>query len=242
MDFYVRFVIKNIKIVSHYYKKNNLLCDNSSFAKLFNSLKPKIMKTQQKYLKMKNIHSFILYVILSLSLVITSCGDDDDESGSSCTLAGLTADQQSLVLNLLSGDCGAQAKTWNYVEVQSAGVKKTWDGFRLALSKSTVGDKAAIQYSATLPTSIQNDANFQRVWPSTGKITIGAVSENSVVITRHGTDDAEDASVASATISLNEDKTRLTISFTVSEPAAQPATRALGTPNGAWTFVLAPAE
>ena len=196
------------------------------------------MKTKQTYLSNRIIHSFILCVIISLPLAVTSCGSDDDGGDSSCSLAGLNADQQSLVLSLLSGDCGDQSKTWNIESVTSAGETKAWDGFSITLSKSTSGDNTAIQYSATLPTQIQSNTEFQRVWPSTGKITIGAVTNNSVTITRLGANDQADASVSSATISLNEAKDKVTISFTIGAQSG----RVLGTPNSAWVFVLVPAS
>ena len=62
------------------------------------------------------------------------------------------------------------------MSVTHEGEVNTWDNFSLTLSKSEVAGKAAILYTATLPPAIQNDADFQRVWPSTGKVTIDAVN------------------------------------------------------------------
>ena len=193
------------------------------------------MKTQQT--NFKNIRSLIFSAILSLPLVITSCGEDDGDGGdSSCTLEGLETNQQDLVLGLLSGDCGDQSQVWNYVSATSEGETKTWDNFSLTLSlnSSAVNGKAAILYTATLPTAIQSDPGFQRVWPSTGAVTIDAITASGATITRYNADGTPDSNVESFTVTLGSDN-RLTISFTVKP---EEATRVLGTPTGAWAFVL----
>ena len=185
----------------------------------------------------KHALGIVLLCAFLASALLTSCGDEDDDSAA-CTLDGLSTEQQSLVLGLLSGDCGVTAQKWVYQSATSGGTALTgdgWGGFHLTLNKDTVGGKAALSYKANLPATVGENAEYQRVWPTSGKLALAAEpTTNQVSITRYSSDGVVDGNISNAQVVLNEDKS-VTISFTV---AAASSARALGTPTGDWSFTL----